>query len=136
MLLHANWDANDKVENLRPTVEALRALNIRRIVILGPVPVWMGGLPAAVATYYRRSGELMPERIWQYVEKKSGDSNMRKISASLGVNYVSARDALCNNLGCVTRIGESLVARDGVHLTPVGSTFLANSIAPDLGIAD
>jgi peptidoglycan/LPS O-acetylase OafA/YrhL len=136
VLLHAYWDANDRVENLRPTVEALRALNIRRIVILGPVPVWMGGLPAAVATYYRRSGELMPERIWQYVEKNSGDSNMRKISASLGVGYVSARDALCNNLGCVTRIGESLVARDGVHLTPVGSTFLVNSIAPELGIAD
>jgi hypothetical protein len=136
VLLHAYWDANDKVENLRPTVEALRALNIRRIVILGPVPVWMGGLPAAVATYYRRSGELMPERNWQYVEKNSGDSNMRKISASLGVDYVSARDALCNNLGCVTRIGESLVARDGVHLTPVGSTFLVNSIAPELGIAD
>ena len=136
VLLHAYWDANDKVENLRPTVEALRALNIRRIVILGPVPVWMGGLPAAVATYYRRSGEVMPERNWQYVDKISGDSNLRKISASLGVDYVSARDALCNNLGCVTRIGESLAARDGVHLTPVGSTFLVNSIAPELGIAD
>jgi peptidoglycan/LPS O-acetylase OafA/YrhL len=136
VLLHAYWDANDKVEDLRPTVEALRAQNARRIVVLGPVPVWIGGLPAAVATYYRRSGEVMPERIWQYVEKASGDSNMRKISASLGVDYVSARDALCNNRGCVTRIGESLVARDGIHLTPVGSTFLVNSIAPELGIAD
>ena len=136
VLLHAYWDANDKAENLRPTVEALRALNIRRIVILGPVPAWIGGLPAAVATYYRRSGEVMPERIWQYVEKASGDFNMRKISASLRVDYVSARDALCNNRGCVTRIGESLVARDGIHLTPVGATFLVNSIAPELGIAD
>jgi hypothetical protein len=61
---------------------------------------------------------------------------MRKISASLGVEYISARDALCNDRGCVTRAGESLVARDGIHLTPVGSTFLINSIAPELGIAD
>src|ERR1700688_679004 len=45
VLLHAYWDANDRVEGLRPTVEALRAQNIRRIVLLGPVPVWMGGLP-------------------------------------------------------------------------------------------
>jgi hypothetical protein len=37
---------------------------------------------------------------------------------------------------CVTRIGESLVARDIIHLTPVGSDFLVNSIAPALGIAD
>jgi peptidoglycan/LPS O-acetylase OafA/YrhL len=136
VLLHAIWDVNDRVEDLRPTVEALRSLNIRRIVILGPVPAWIGGLPAAVATYHRRSGEVMPERTWQYVEKASGDSNMRKISASLGIDYVSARDALCNNRGCVTRIGEALVARDGIHLTPVGSTFLVNSIAPELGIAD
>jgi peptidoglycan/LPS O-acetylase OafA/YrhL len=135
VMLHANWGANDNVESLRPTIEALRALNIRRIVILGPVPVWKGGLPAAVATYYRRSDEVMPERIWQYVEKDSGDSNMRKISDSLGVDYVSARDAFCNNRGCVTRIGESLVARDSIHLTPVGSIFLINSIAPELDIA-
>jgi peptidoglycan/LPS O-acetylase OafA/YrhL len=135
VMLHANWGANDNAESLRPTIEALRALNIRRIVILGPVPVWKGGLPAAVATYYRRSDEVMPERIWQYVEKDSGDSNMRKISDSLGVDYVSARDAFCNNRGCVTRIGESLVARDSIHLTPVGSIFLINSIAPELDIA-
>ncbi len=136
VLLHAIWEANVKAENLRPTIEALRALNIGRIAILGPVPVWIGGLPAAVATYYRRSGEVMPERIWQYVEKASGDSNMRKISASLGVDYVSARDAFCNNRGCVTRIGKLLVARDSIHLTPVGSIFLMNFIAPELGIAD
>ena len=92
-------------------------------------------MPAAVATYYRRSDEVMPERIWQYVEKDSGDSNMRKISDLLGVDYVSARDAFCNNRGCVTRIGELLVARDSIHLTPVGSIFLINSIAPELDIA-
>jgi len=136
VVLHALWDVNDKVENLRPTVEALRAQHIRHIVILGPVPVWIGGLPAAVATYYRRSGAVIPERTWQYVDKASGDSNMRKISDTLGVDYVSARDSLCDSRGCVTRIGESLVARDIIHLTPVGSAFLVNSIAPELGIAD
>jgi len=137
VLLHAIWDVNDKVENLRPTIEALRAQNIRRIVILGPVPVWNGGLPAVVSTYYyRHAGEVIPERTWQYVDKTSGDSNMRTIAASLGVDYISARDVLCDNRGCVTRIGESLVARDIIHLTPVGSDFLVKSIAPELGIAD
>ena len=48
VLLHAIWDVNDRAENLTPTVEALRAPKIRHIVILGPVPVWIGGLPAAV----------------------------------------------------------------------------------------
>jgi hypothetical protein len=134
VLLHAIWDVNDKVENLKPTIEALRAQNIARIVILGPVPVWIGGLPAVVSTYYRRNGEVIPERTWQYVDLKSGDSNMRKIASELGVDYISSREALCNNLGCVTRIGESLAARDILHLTPTGSRFLVDSIAPELGI--
>ena len=135
VLLHAIWDVNDKVENLKPTVEALRAQNIARIVILGPVPVWIGGLPAVVSTYYRRSGEMIPERTWQYVDPRSGDSNMRKIASELGVDYISSREALCNRLGCLTRIGESLAARDILHLTPTGSRFLIDSIAPELGIA-
>jgi peptidoglycan/LPS O-acetylase OafA/YrhL len=134
VLLHAIWDVNDRVENLRPTIEALRAQNIARIVILGPVPVWIGGLPAIVSTYYRRKGEVIPERTWQYVDQISGDANMRKIASELGVDYISSREALCNNLGCVTRIGESLAARDIIHLTPTGSRFLVESIAPELGI--
>ena len=134
VLLHAIWDVNDKVETLRPTIEALRAQNIARIVILGPVPVWIGGLPAVVSTYYRRKGEVIPERTWQYIDQISGDPNMRKIASELGVEYISSREALCNNLGCVTRIGESLAARDIIHLTPTGSRFLVESIAPELAI--
>jgi hypothetical protein len=40
VILHALWSLNDAAEKLRPTIDALRAQNIRRIVILGPVPVW------------------------------------------------------------------------------------------------
>jgi len=136
VILQAIWSDGDTGDNLRPTVEALRAQNIRHIVILGPVPVWIRGLPTVVSTYYRRTGALIPERTWLYVDHKSGDANMRKIAASLGVEYISARDALCDDHGCMTRIGDSLVVRDTIHLTPTGSAFLIDSIAPQLGIAD
>jgi len=128
VLLHAYWDAGYTSEELKPTIEALRAQNIRRIVILGPVPVWRGGLPAVVSTYFRRTGAVIPERTWQYVEADSGDAKMRNIASSLGVEYISARDALCDVRGCITRVGDSLVARDTVHLTQTGSEVLLTSI--------
>jgi peptidoglycan/LPS O-acetylase OafA/YrhL len=134
VLLHAYWDAGYTVERLRPTIDALRAQNVRRIVILGPVPVWRGGLPAVVSTYFRRTGAVLPERTWQYVEAASGDAKMRQIAVALGVDYISARDALCDTSGCITRINEVLAARDTVHLTQAGAEFLVTSIAPQLGI--
>jgi hypothetical protein len=135
VLLHAYWDAGYTPELLKPTIDALRAQNIRRIVILGPVPIWRGGLPGVVATNFRRTGAVLPERTWQYVEAASADAKMRQIAASLGVDYVSARDALCDDRGCLTRINGSLTARDDVHLTLAGSEFLITSIAQALGVA-
>jgi SGNH domain (fused to AT3 domains) len=136
VVLHAYWDASYTAEQLKPTIEALRAQSVRRIVILGPVPVWRGGLPAVVSTYFRRTGAVIPERTWQYVEAASGDAKMRNIASSLGVDYISARDALCDARGCVTRIDHSLMARDTVHLTQTGSEILLTSIKRELGIMD
>jgi peptidoglycan/LPS O-acetylase OafA/YrhL len=136
VILHAYWDASYTAEELKPTIEALRAQNVRRVVILGPVPVWRGGLPAVVATYFRRTGVVIPERTWQYVETASGDAKMRAIASSLGLDYISARDALCDVRGCVTRIDNSLVARDTVHLTQTGSEILLTAIKRELGITN
>jgi len=132
VLLHAYWDAGYTQEQLKPTILALRAEKIRRIVILGPVPVWRGGLPAVVSTYFRRTGAVIPERTWQYVEVDLGDAKMRGIASSLGVEYISARDALCDVRGCISRVGGSLMARDTVHLTQTGSEVLLTSIGQEV----
>jgi peptidoglycan/LPS O-acetylase OafA/YrhL len=132
VLLHAFWDASDTVEQLRPTIEALRAQHISRIVILGPVPIWYGGLPHVVVTYFVRTGNVIPERIPSYFDRASGDDTLRRIAAGLNVEYISARDVLCNSDGCMARIGDALVTSDAVHLTTAGSEFLAKSISANL----
>jgi peptidoglycan/LPS O-acetylase OafA/YrhL len=134
VVLHAIWDVNDKIETTRPTIDALRASGVHRIVILGPVPVWPGGLPNATSTYYRRTRSLIPERTSLFVDQVSGDTTMRKISDALGVEYISARDVFCIKDECLTRIGNSLIASDILHLTKSGSEFLISSVAPKLGI--
>jgi SGNH domain (fused to AT3 domains) len=72
VILHAIWDVNDKLESTKPTIDALRAAGVSRIIILGPVPVWRGGLPDATANYfYRHTRELIPERTKLFVDQIS-----------------------------------------------------------------
>jgi len=134
VLLHSIWDVNDKLATTRPTVDALRAAGVRHIAILGPVPVWPGGLPSAAVNFYRDTHSLIPERTWQVVDQVSGDQTMREIAAALHVDYISARDVFCNKDGCLTRIDDRPVASDLLHLTPAGSAFLVSAILPKLAI--
>jgi peptidoglycan/LPS O-acetylase OafA/YrhL len=133
VLLHALW-SNNTIDELRPTIEAIRAQHVSRIIILGPVPVWPGGLPNAVAAYFWRTRTVMPERSRFYFDPSSSDDTMRKIAADLGVEYISAREVFCDKDTCLTRVGDSLVASDWLHLTRTGSEFLADAIAGQLRI--
>ena len=133
VVLHALWDLNDTAGMMKPTIDAIRSSGVRHIVILGPVPVWRGGLPAAVAAYYRLKRRIIPERTFEAVDPAFGDDNLRRIAGQLGVTYISARDILCNGEGCLARIGNALTASDTVHLTAAGASYLVGAIAPSLG---
>ncbi len=54
-----------------------QVMGIDRIVILGKVPVWRGGLPNLVAVYHRRTGELLPEMSPLLVEGASDEDGMQ-----------------------------------------------------------
>jgi peptidoglycan/LPS O-acetylase OafA/YrhL len=133
VVLHALWDLNDTIEMMKPTIDAIRSGGVKRIIILGPVPVWRGGLPAAVAAYYRLKRRIIPERTFEAVDPANGDDNLRRIAGELGVTYISARNILCNADGCLARIGNALTASDTVHLTAPGASYLVGAIAPALG---
>jgi peptidoglycan/LPS O-acetylase OafA/YrhL len=133
VILHAIWDVNDTIEMMKPTIDAIKTNHhVARIIILGPVPVWRGGLPAAVAAYYRLKRRIIPERTFEAIDAANGDDNLHHIADSLGVTYVSARNILCNGDGCVARIGNALTASDTLHLTHAGSEYLVRAIAPSL----
>ena len=94
------------------------ARHVARIVVMGRMPIWRGGLPAIVAAHFRRTGKILPERTTEYVEADlTADRRLRALAASLGVDYISPRDLLCDAAGCLTRIGNTLIAFDTVHLT-------------------
>lgn len=142
VILHSTWSygEGDLEKGLKETVSRLRALKIKRIVLLGPVATWLGnGLAANVLDYYQHgSFSLIPRRtkyrsndVWT----TALDEWLRIRAEKLGIQYISARALMCNEDGCLARIGDngsSLTAFDSGHLTVPGSTFVAQSILDQL----
>jgi hypothetical protein len=126
VLMGGLWKASAR--GLKPTVDALRAMGVRRIVILGRVPTWQGGLPNLVAAYYRREGKLLPEFSSLLVDGRP-DTDLIRFAAELGVEYVSIRDTLCKDGECRTRIDDDLITSDIDHFTPAGSRYVVEKLA-------
>jgi peptidoglycan/LPS O-acetylase OafA/YrhL/lysophospholipase L1-like esterase len=145
VILHANWihprfsvlkDEDEVGLHLKATVERLRRVGVRRIILLGLVPQWVDGLPRTLFRYYKTDPlHRLPERIpYTNDSVPHADRRLREIAAQLGVDYVSALDILCqSDAGCIAVLGEEdrgLSAYDYGHLTPAGSKFLAAGMQP------
>jgi peptidoglycan/LPS O-acetylase OafA/YrhL len=130
VLLHAMWDKNNDLGKLGETIRQLKAINIPRIIILGPVPVWKRTLPHSVVNSYRFR-RTIAERIADGVSGPQGDQQMQTFSKAADVEYISAWHVLCNSDGCITRVGPTaidVVTSDIVHLSDAGSIFLVEAI--------
>jgi peptidoglycan/LPS O-acetylase OafA/YrhL len=134
VLLHAMWDRTDDLDKLQETIRQLKALNIPRIVILGPVPLWKRSLPHELVNYYRFR-HAIADRIAAGVSGAGDDEKMEQFSRAAGVEYISAWRVLCNPKGCLTRVdptADDVVTTDIVHLSDAGSRFLVEAIEPNL----
>jgi peptidoglycan/LPS O-acetylase OafA/YrhL len=139
VVLHSTWQYDQAAleQGLFETVQRLRTLSVRKIVLLGPVPAWKGaGLPAnMIDYYYEHALQLLPARTTYRLVEDDREERLRKIAETLGIQYVSVLKVMCNEAGCLARIGandEELTAFDGGHMTLAGSTFLAKAILPEL----
>jgi hypothetical protein len=137
VLLAADWNRYD-LRTLDETVVLLRRFGIRRIVLLGSVPRWRRILPQLLLTYCTRDiFHRIPERTTFGLLNANSDVEraLNEQANGLDVAYVSARDALCNQDGCLTRVGDdaaNLTTLDFAHLTEAGSWFLVNQISTQL----
>ncbi|MGJ5019262.1 acyltransferase family protein [Bradyrhizobium oligotrophicum] len=134
VLFYSTWSygPDDLRNGLDRTVAALKELNVPKIVLLGPPATWLGeSLPANVLDYYFRTHSLLPAR----TKFRSNDNWTRALDEFLeaqaqrvGIQYISARRMMCNDDGCLARIGadgSDLTAYDSGHLTYPGSLFIA-----------
>jgi len=120
---------------LHATIDSLRRGGVSRIVLLGPVPIWKRTLPHAMINHYRLWHEFA-DFIQTGVRGSDQDQRMRAFSRSAGIEYISAKRALCDpNRGCMTRVGPSasdIIATDIIHLSDHGARFLVREISNEL----
>ncbi|HSN18358.1 MAG TPA: acyltransferase family protein [Gammaproteobacteria bacterium] len=128
--------ADPNLVRLKATLATLRGWGIKRIVVVGPAPNWIGRLPEDLARqeiYHHVSG--VPRRSnWMLMPEPAAVDRMlaRELSGMPGVSYFSAYGAFCDDSGCLTTLdgtpGE-LVSYDYGHLTSAGATYLAQKLA-------
>jgi peptidoglycan/LPS O-acetylase OafA/YrhL len=130
ILLHGTWELRAGAE-VEKTVDELRRQTGARVIVLGPVVLWKRGLPNEVLRHYLLHHELIPGRSEAALWFRDIDTELRKDTKAGGGEFISPGEVLCNEQGCLTRLGEAasdITASDGLHLTEKASVFLVQGI--------
>jgi len=133
IVLAAAWENYDW-KKLDGTITKLRQIGITNIDLIGPVPQWVDSLPQQLFLYQKfRSDKPLqiPERMNLGLNQNfiQLDPIMFDFAKQLNVNYISPRNILCNESGCLTNVpasGNSLITWDYAHLTGAGSRYLVS----------
>jgi len=137
VIFYTTWRYNDDdVRNgLDRTIPLLRAAGINKIIVLGPPATWLGdGLPANLLDYYFQTHSLLPDRTWfrsNDAWTRPFDDFLEAQAKRVGIDFVSARRVMCNDDGCLTRLGSdgpSLISFDTGHLTYPASIMMAEQV--------
>ena len=140
-LLVSTWGSYGAFDDLKTLVAKLREIGVPRVIVMGPLPQWAGGLAGAVIRYYafhaHLSDPIIPVRssFGVYEPAYQLQRKLKEAVPATGAEYISGWDALCDGEACLTRIGNSvsnLIAFDASHLTIPASVYLAHAIAPCL----
>lgn len=146
VLLHSNWEKEDyglydpvsgkfDFDKLTQTIQSLKNAGIKRIVLIGPAPYWHWYLSDLVMNHYRWGDPLHrvpPARMKTSDAMEAIDAQMRRFAKEAGVEFISIAEILCNEEGCLTRLGNdfsTITSMDSGHLTPQTSQYLIDRIA-------
>jgi hypothetical protein len=129
VVLAGNWPLYGW-KGLEETVNALKRTGVPNIVLVGPVPQWIGSLPQQICNYVRRHpAEPIPQRLSSGYKPEvlQIDRDMHAFAAKEGIKYVSPCEIFHSPEGYLVRTGplpDSIVAWDYGHLTVAGSEYL------------
>lgn len=132
----ADWsEISASRSDLVHTIEAIKEAGVKRIVLVGPAPLWKEPLPTLVLKTWK-SGAIdnrVPARLSIGLAPGIGsiDEELSKIANQEGVQFVSPYRELCNADGCLVRTSSSptsFTTWDTGHLTTEGAEVVARSI--------
>jgi peptidoglycan/LPS O-acetylase OafA/YrhL len=119
---------------LSEKIDQYRHLGAQNVMIIGQIPTWKGILPNLLIKNYVRSRKEIPERTYDNINRDSLaiDSLMSAISFPANVRYLSLKDKMCNDQGCLTAVGpdweRDVIVWDYGHLTQSASRYVSERI--------
>jgi peptidoglycan/LPS O-acetylase OafA/YrhL len=117
------------VDGLRATILGLRSLGARRILVLGPTPLFSRPAPRCLylARKYSAAGEQACG-VSRADHEALGREAVRRIRLGLagldGVRYVDPTDDFCNDQVCLPYFGDDVLFVDTNHLSDAGADRL------------
>jgi peptidoglycan/LPS O-acetylase OafA/YrhL len=131
------WLRYQRRDKLGEILRSLQQAGVPRIVVVGSVPHWFQFPQLTLYQAYMRDPmHRIPERLFGSAKETYAiDRQIQEITSSLGVRYISASDVLCNENGCLARLGDTakdIVQFDKTHLSPRGSRYFVSHIADQI----
>ena len=124
----------DFLGHLLATIENIERHGAKRVIVVGQMPIWPPSLPDSLAHNFVQKDLPIPRRTFVGVDAESLriDAVMKVIKYPPAATYLSVKEALCDDDGCLTKVGSDLahdlIVYDNSHLTPAASEFLAGSL--------
>ena len=125
-------DLGHNVQDAKSIADKLKSIGVKHIIFTGPSPHWTSGLPKIIA---RKLWDSTPERTYVGIDENVIEENRtfkNGLSKIGGVTFVDLIGLLCNQNGCLTRIGDDrmtgITSFDYGHLLPVSSDYLAKKL--------
>jgi peptidoglycan/LPS O-acetylase OafA/YrhL len=120
----------------------VKASGAKKVIVLGQMPLWNAPLPEILLRSYVLQGLNIPKRIpTEEPNSLSIDREFKTLFSNPpeGILYLSLRDLLCNDSGCITMVGDNLrndlIVWDKEHMTLNGSKFVSNYLIKSSEIA-
>ncbi|ECH0840765.1 acyltransferase [Salmonella enterica subsp. enterica] len=126
------------IEALSLTIKEIKKASPKsKLIVVGPVPEWNANLVKVISNYTIEFKKTPPIYMSYGLndEIKGWDKYFDENVPNLGAEYISAYRALCNESGCLTRVGDGpdyVTAVDWGHLTKRGSDFLFEKIGREI----
>ena len=142
IVLGAFWWQYEHLEKIRETLRLLKQIGVRRIVVIGTVPFWPEPPQQLLYKRYMENPlhqipvHRIPLRLTDFnKETIAVDRRLQEITSTLGVHYISAYNTLCDQSGCLVRLGDTakeIVQFDLTHFSAIGSWFFVSHIADEI----
>lgn len=122
VLIAGRW-VNSDLDRLKATLMSVKNRNIN-VVLFGPMLQYDTSFPRLLAKSIQLNEPSYPDH-HRIQEFERLDADMRKMSASLDVPYISFFNTLCADQHCVEYAERAPLLSDNSHFTPEGSMLFA-----------